>query len=172
MMASKTGSRGQIKLTAQVLNISERELSYLSKLSAPEVEHLHQNIEASISGEQSPLWPALAKSVRLFPNRVCAKITQEALGPYIASQMTRHLDTKTAVGIGKHFSPPFMAEIMGHIDPAESAALLSKMPMGNIKKSVMFLLAEQQFDALGTVLEHLPKDRMLGLIKEIESLEH
>jgi len=140
-----------------------------SQLSASDLDHLHKNIEAAVSGEQSPLWPALAKSVRLFPNRMCAKITQEALGPYIAAQMTRHLDTKTAVGIGKHFSPQFLAEAMGHIDPAESAALLSKMPMSNIKKSVMYLLAEQQFEDLGTILEHLPKDKMFGLVKEIES---
>ena len=168
-MAGKPQYQADIKRIAQILNVKERELHYLNDLSVQDRQTLYRQVEASVSGEQSPLWPALAKSVRFFPNRLCAKITQEAFGPYIAAQMTSHLDTKTAIGIGKHFSTQFLAEVFLHVDGAKASSLLAKWPLGHLNKAVLFLLAEQQFEQLGDLVEHLPKDRILALVKEIDS---
>lgn len=168
-MAVKPQYQADIKRIAQVLNVEAAELVYLNSLSVQDRDTLYRQVEASVSGEQSPLWPALAKSVRFFPNRLCAKITQEAFGPYIAAQMTSHLDTKTAIGIGKHFSTPFLAEVFAHVEAAKASNLLAKWPMAHLNKVVLFLLAEQQFDQLGGLVEHLPKDRVLALVKEIDS---
>lgn len=169
MAAAKPQQRVEVKRIAQVLNLDERELRYLQGLSQADLQKLYGQIEGAVSGVQSPLWPALAKSVRFFPNRLCAKITQEAFGPYIAAQMTRHLDSKTAIGIGKHFSPQFLAEVFQHIEAAEASTLLGKLPMSNLKKAVLFMLADQQYQQLGSVMEHLAKDRILALAREIDS---
>ena len=168
-MAVKSQYQADIKRIAQVLNVEEAELHYLNSLSAQDRDTLYRQVEASVSGEQSPLWPALAKSVRFFPNRLCAKITQEAFGPYIAAQMTSHLDTKTAIGIGKHFSTHFLAEVFLHVEAVKASSLLAKWPMAHLNKAVLFLLAEQQFEQIGGLLEHLPKDRVLALVREIDS---
>jgi|GEM_PF-4120875 len=168
-MAGKSQYQADIKRIAHILNVDEDELFYLNDLTVQNRKILYRQVEASVSGEQSPLWPALAKSVRFFPNRLCAKITQEAFGPYIAAQMTSHLDTKTAIGIGKHFSTQFLAEVFLHVDAAKAGALLAKWPLGHLNKAVLFLLAEQQFEQLGDLVEHLPKDRVLALVKEIDS---
>ncbi|EDY85303.1 conserved hypothetical protein [gamma proteobacterium HTCC5015] len=168
-MSLSAHQRTEMKRLSQILNCEERELQYLSSLEQAELKYLYEQVHSAVSGEMSPLWPALAKSVRFFPNRLCAKITQEALGPYIAAQMTRHLDTKTAIGIGKHFSPQFLAEVLQHTDAAEAGALLLKMPVSTLKKSVLFLLADQQYNQLGQIVEHLNKERILALAKEIDS---
>lgn len=165
----KTQYARDIERMAQLLNVSSGDLTYLHALSSAERIQLYDQVQGAVSGEQSPLWPALAKSVRFFPARMSAKITQEALGPYIAAQMTRHLDSKTAIGIGKHFSTPFLADVFMHVDTTEVGGLLAKWPMSNLKKAVLYLFAEQQFEQLGHLVEHLPKDRVLALLKEIDS---
>lgn len=168
-MALNAQQRTEVKRLSQILNCEERDLQYLSSLDSAELKYLYEHVHSAVNGEMSPLWPALAKSVRFFPNRLCAKITQEALGPYIAAQMTRHLDTKTAIGIGKHFSPQFLAEVLQHTESAEAGALLLKMPVATLKKSVLFLMADQQYTQLGQIVEHLNKERILSLAKEIDS---
>lgn len=161
----------ELKRLAQLLNTTEEEIAFLGKLETNEVELLHKHTHQAIHQTQSPMWNGLARATHIFPDRVNARVAAHFIGPQATAQLTYHLSPQKALGIAKHFSIPFLADVLRHMEPQHSKPVIQAYPASKLRQLVRHLHQQEEYLLMGNFLAYLTPQQVANVLKEIDSEE-
>lgn len=154
-----------------VLKVDVISSTYLEKLDAEELSTLNDQIQDALFSDQSEHWKRVAKVTKFVPNFMSAKICEQVIGPQVTSYVCYHIDAKDLVGVSKHLSIPFMAEVTQHLIPSKSDRVVNEMPLPIIKEVVKYLMKKQQHFVVASFIEVIHRKRLMDLIDSIHSEE-
>ena len=158
-----------IKKVAHILKSNHSDYSFLDKLEIEDISQLNDGIQDALFGDQSEHWKKVAKVVKYFPNYMSAKISEQALGSYITANICYHIDTKDLIGISKHLSVPFLAEVTEVIIPSKSSRIVNEMPISILLKIIHYLLEKNLHFVVASFIEVVNRKRLMELIDSIRS---
>ncbi len=157
-----------IKKVIHILKTKPTDYSFLEKLEVDDLSQLNDGIQDALFGDQSEHWKKLAKVVKYFPNYMNAKVSEQAIGAYITANVCYHIETKDLVGISKHLSIPFLAEVTEIIIPSKSSSIVNEMPLPIMLKIINNLLQNNKHFVVASFIEEVHRKRLLELIDSIQ----
>lgn len=161
----------ELKQFANLLQVKEEELSFLTSLETEQLKFLHTSVDNVIYMQQSPLWEGLGKATHLLPDRLNAKIAANFMGAAATAQLSYHLPPKKALSIANFFSTPFMAEVATHMEPKRAEKLIHAFPQEKVRAVSLHLLQQKNYEAMGMFLDYLTPAQSLPILKDIHSDE-
>lgn len=161
----------ELKRLANLLQIKEEEISFLTPLNTEQIQFLHTSIDNAIYLHQSPLWEGLAKATHLLPDRLNAKIASNFIGAAATAQLSYHLPPQKALKIATHFATPFMADVATHMEPKRAEAIIRIFPQDKVRAIALYLLQQEDYELMGMFLDYLSPAQSVPILKDIHSDE-
>lgn len=158
-----------IKKIRYVLKTEVSSSKYLEKLEVDDLILLNDQIQDALFNDQSEQWKRIAKVVKFFPNYMNAKVSEQVIGAQITANICYHIDSSDLIGVSKHLSIPFMAEVTEHIIPSKSERIVNEMPLPIIKKVVSYLMKKKQHIVVASFIEVVQRKRLVELVDAISS---
>lgn len=156
-----------IKKIRHILKSDTASSAFLEKLETEDLSTLNDQIQDALFSDQSEHWKRVAKVVKFFPNYMNAKVSEQVLGAYITANVCYHIETKDLIGISKHLSIPFLAEVTENIIPAKSHRVVNEMPVPVIQKVIEYLMKKEQHFVVASFIEVVERKRLMQLIDSI-----
>lgn len=156
-----------IQKIIRILKVKPESFSFLEKLTADELSDLNDGVQDALFSDQAEHWKRVAKVAKYFPNYMNAKVSEQVLGAYITANICYHIETKDLIGISKHLSVPFLAEVTENIIPAKSHRVVNEMPVPVIQKVIEYLMKKEQHFVVASFIEVVERKRLMQLIDSI-----
>ncbi|MGB1556736.1 MAG: hypothetical protein ACPHCJ_03040 [Oceanococcaceae bacterium] len=150
----------------RLLQLEDSVLQALDHVGVEGMRRLRHSVEARIFDKGARRFTGLARSSKLLPARVSALIAQKALGPRLAAQVTGLLEPELAVGLAKHISTEFQADICVYLDPRRAGPVLRAMPLPLILETSSELVAREEFMTMARFVEDL-EDHQIQAVSEV-----
>lgn len=144
----------------RLLDATADELEVLNTIGIEGMRQLRATVEAHIFDRGAKRFAGLAKSSRLLPGKISAVIAQRALGPRLAAQVTGLLEPEVAVGLSKHISTPFQADLCQFLDPRRAGPVLRAMPVPVVVETSRELVAREEFITMARFVEDLRDEQI------------
>ena len=156
------------KLKSFYKDISEKEKSFLEKLSIEEQGLLASQINTFIDEEAGALFPVMAFVSKMLPAGFRAKIAQDMLGPKAVAKMTSMLPVPMAISTAVKMKPDFLAETSLHLQPEMVSQIVEGSPDHLLISITKILIKNGQFETLGGFSDHLSVRKLKVLAERLK----
>ena len=170
-MSEQSSVQAELKKLASMLAVPVTDLIFLDQLDMAQLRYLGTAVNQAMQAEQAPLWASLARAARFLPRRLAANLAQTMLGAHVTANITYHLSPQEAIGIARHFSIPFLADVATHLIPERSQPLLNAVPLPTMQRLTKHMTKQQDFATMGAFLDYLERDRVLAIVQHMQKPE-
>ncbi|MCO5234011.1 MAG: hypothetical protein LC105_11525 [Chitinophagales bacterium] len=158
-----------INKIAHIIKVNATTISFLNKLDIEEISLLNDSFQDAIFSDQAESWVRVAKVVKYFPNYMSAKVSEQVLGAYITANICYFVDMRDLIGIAKHLSTPFLAEVAENIIPSKANRIVNELPIGLVQNVTEYLMRKEQHFVVSSFIEVVERKRLMQLIDAIKS---
>ncbi|HVT36982.1 MAG TPA: hypothetical protein VHE37_15435 [Nevskiaceae bacterium] len=158
----------ELRRLASALHRQPGELLYLKPLDGQGLLQLRTLLQNRLLDQFSHLFEKMAASGRIAPDALSALLCRKVFGPSITANMSYYVPADRALRLCKHFDVPFMTDIAREMIPERAAELLRGLPTSLMQGVMRELLLKRDFLTMGGFTDHLPEDKALALMRQIE----
>lgn len=141
---------------ASLLEVAPERLACLDAIDTEEITALHDACRAALHEAHRPLYQRLARSSRLLPATLSARIAEQVLGPLLSAHAATEMSVPATMALCRHLSPGFMAQVTPFMDVDRIAELTMALPLEQVESCTRELLARGEYMTLGRMVDRTP----------------
>lgn len=166
---STTESRVEITRLASLLGCSEEALAILEGQSAEVLKELRDSLTDRLFDANRDILLGLAKTTKIVPGAVAAKIATMAFPPQLAARVAGVMETDAAVSLASRVPVAFLADIAPQLDPRRVTSILHQLPPQLLVDAGKLLGERGEYIAMADFVAVLPLEqigRTLGVLSD------
>jgi hypothetical protein len=125
---STTEVRVEITRLASLLRVDETSLDFLADQDHAVLRELRDTLTDRLFDANRDILLGLAKTTKVVPGAVAAKIATKAFPPQLAARVAGVMDTDAAVSLASRVPIEFLADLAPSIDPRRVTPILEQLP--------------------------------------------
>lgn len=141
---------------ASLLEVDPARLDCLQVIDTAELIALHDACRSALHDAHRPLYQRLARSSRLLPASLSARIAEHVLGPLLSAHTATEMSVPATMALCRHLSPAFMAQVTPFMVVDRIAELTLALPLEQVEACTVELLARGEYMTLGRMVDRTP----------------
>ncbi|TCJ29886.1 hypothetical protein [Nocardioides jejuensis] len=166
-----TSSEVRVELTrlASLLGCAEDALEFLEGQSHDALKELRDKLTDRLFDANRDVLLGLAKTTKIVPGGVAAKIATMAFPPQLAARVAGVMETDAAVSLASRVPLTFLADLAPKLDPRRVTPILEKLPPQLLVDAGQILGERGEYIAMADFVGVLPDaqiQRTLGVLSD------
>ena len=161
--------RVEITRLASLLGCSEEALTLLEGQDAAALKELRGQLTDRLFDANRDILLGLAKTTKIVPGAVAAKIATMAFPPQLAARVAGVMETDAAVSLASRVPITFLADLAPKLDPRRVTPILEKLPPQLLVDAGKLLGERGEYIAMADFVGVLPDEqiqRTLGVLSD------
>lgn len=158
-------NRVEIIKLADVLSVTDTELSALVKVPAADIRTLRVAVGESIFHQHESRFRRIAKLAGAVPAPLSARIAQLALTPLLGARVAAVMEPDLAVKLAGNLSTTYLADLATALDPMRAEPILSRIPSKTVLEVGRMLVERKEYVALGRFVSVIEPDTALEVVR-------
>ena len=157
---STVETRVEITRLASLLGCSEESLAMLEGQSVEVLKELRGTLTDRIFDANRDILLGLAKTTKIVPGAVAAKIATKAFPPQLAARVAGVMETEAAVALAGRVPVDFLADLAPKLDPRRVTSILDKLPPALLVDAAKLLGERGEYIAMADFVAVLPDEQI------------
>lgn len=161
--------RVEITRLASLLGCPEEALAFLDGQDAAALKELRDKLTDRLFDANRDILLGLAKTTKIVPGAVAAKIATMAFPPQLAARVAGVMETDAAVSMASRVPITFLADLAPKLDPRRVTPILEKLPPQLLVDAGEILGERGEYIAMADFVGVLPDEqiqRTLGVLSD------
>lgn len=166
---STTETRVEITRIASLLGCPEESLAMLGEQPVDVLKELRARLTDRLFDANRDILLGLAKTTKIVPGPVAAKIATMAFPPQLAARVAGVMETDAAVALASRLPVTFLADVAPRLDPRRVTSILDKLPPQLLVDAGELLGQRGEYIAMADFVAVLPLEqigRTLGVLSD------
>lgn len=157
----------ELSRTARVLGLDPDDLSFLERFDAAEIGSLRRALAARIDADAAPTYVRIARSSRLLPQAVVARLAEKGMPARLSAGVVGALSPQEAAGVAARMGPAYLCDVCRHLDPRLLAPIVALLPATTIEAAQDELVRRADHDTMAEVVAGLTDEQVVALVPRI-----
>jgi len=162
-----TATDSELRRTARLLGVEGVDVEYLRRFDAAAIRGLRLALAARIERDAAPTYARIARSSRLLPQTVVARLAEKAMPARLSAGVVGALSPREAAGVASRMRAAYLCDVCRHLDPRLLGPILALLPAATVEAARAELVRRADHDTMAEVVAGLTDDQVVDLVPRL-----